>query len=806
MSSRTLPVLLPSAIALALRVAPVALGGWAIAVPAVSVAAAENIQTAAEKAYTISAGPLGVALSEFASEAGVTIQIDSRLVDGLNTNGIRGTFKINEGFVALLAGTPLEIVESKPGVFFIRGRQDAAVNADATVLPEVQVTAKRDDRTTEGTKSYTTGSLTIGKGEQSIRETPNSVSVVTRQRIEDQNFVTLEDAMQYVTAMKVTNYGTTSSAIEARGYTIDHYMLDGVSTSSRVYENNFGLVMYDRIEIWRGSSGLLQGSGDPGGTVNLVRKRAQKDFSLNASALAGSWDRYEGDFDITGSLAQDGRLRGRFVGAYQDRGNFTDYEWSRTPLFYGTLEYDLTPNTTLSVGDSWQRRKARPFYGIAAYDDGTYPDISRSTYLGADWANAFQRVNRSFAELEHRLSGGGAAKLTTSYEDRYNHSEIVWGDTFVDRTTGDVHMLPFFSWGRERETNIDAQVTKPLQWNGLKQEFLLGASYQKYKNTSAYNSNTYGQNGFDQNIFDPDIHVPKPNIAIDAPSHSAQIQSGVYGQARLKPVAGLTLIGGGRLAWFRSEDLDDHTNDKSVPAEFIPYAGAIVDVSSDFSLYASYSSIFNPQSDTDASGRYLPPRKGNQVETGVKGEHLDGRLNSSIAIYRIEDVNRAIPDPGVPNASVAAGKVRSQGAEAELSGAILPHWNLTTGYGYNQTKQVRSSPGQQGLPFTTTFPRHTLSLWSDWQFVEGLANGFGVGAGVRYRSRIYNTSSGFNWAQGGFTVWSAQASYRFNSHWKTSLTMNNLFDKHYLDRPESDSRQTYFGDPANYMLSLRYLW
>lgn len=672
-------------------------------------------------------------------------------------------------------------------------------------LPAVTVHGVRDQAsTTEDSNSWTTPAITTGLGEHSLRETPNSVSVVTRQRIEDQNFITLEDAMRYTTAMKPTTYGTNTGAIESRGYTIDHYQIDGISSSARVYENNFPLAMYDRVEVWRGPTGLLQGSGDPGGTINFVRKRAQDSFGFNARALIGSWQHYYGEADVTGPLSEDGRLRGRLVASYLDRHYFTSSAEKQLPSLYGTLEYDFTPATTLSIGSAWLRDDSRPFFGLAAYDNGSYPRIPRSTYLGAIWNRDVQRAQRSFAELEHRLDGGGIAKLSAIAVNRRNHGEIAWGQSFADRQTGDVDMIPYFSRDKAEEYTLDGRVTRPFQWLGQRQEVTVGASHQRLKSTSAYNSSTWGENGFVQNIFAPDINVPKPDVLIDPPTRSSQTQSALFGQLRFKPIAPLTVLAGARVAWFRQETAGEPENNQSENARWIPYAGLIYDLGPVWSVYGSYSSIFNAQADRNFNGAFLPPRKGNQVEAGFKGSHFGGAATSSFALYRIEDVNRAMADPIHPNASVAAGEVRSEGAEAEFTGRLTPQWDVTVGYGYNRTRQVRAAPDQQGKSFNTVFPKHTFSVWSNYRFGDGPLNGANLGAGVRARSMLYSESDGLRWSQGGFAVVSLQAGYQINRQWRTTLTIENLFDRHYLDRPESGSRQTYFGEPRRAMLALSY--
>ncbi|RYF62116.1 MAG: TonB-dependent siderophore receptor, partial [Comamonadaceae bacterium] len=426
------------------------------------------------------------------------------LAAGQNAPAVRGNLTARQALDQVLAGSGLAVRVADGGKTYVIERAPAAVpaaSAPSVSLGEVKVTAAAElSATTEGSPDYKARAVTIGLGEHSVRETPNSVSVVTRQRIEDQNFFTIEEAMQYTTALKVTTYGTNNFNVESRGHDIDRYQIDGVSSSARVYENNFSLAMFDRVEVWRGPAGLMQGAGDPGGTVNMVRKRAQNAFGFNARTAIGSWDNYYTEADVTGPLNAEGTLRGRLVASYQDRHYFTDYANTRQPMVYGTLEYDFTPQTTLSVGNSWQRTRNRPFFGLAAYEDGAYPDIDRSTFIGALWNRQVQKTNRAFAELEHRLEGGGKAVLSANRLTRDNRGTIAWGNSFVDRSTGDMQVIPYYTRAEETETNLHGQVTVPLQWRGLPQELVAGASYQNFESFSAFNRLSYGQNGFGQNV------------------------------------------------------------------------------------------------------------------------------------------------------------------------------------------------------------------------------------------------------------------------------------------------------------------
>lgn len=688
-------------------------------------------------------------------------------------------------------------------------QQDSSSNTisdQAESLPVIQVHAQDKQDNQKEIRGYAAKKVSIGLGHDphDLKEIPNSVTVLTRERLDDLNAVNIANAMEYTPGVKVTTYGTTSAQVESRGYGIDHYQIDGISSSSRTYEASLNnLAMYDRIEVMRGVSGLLQGTGDPGGTINFVRKRALDHYALNAKTSIGSWNNYYADVDITGPLNQDASLRGRMVVSYQDRDYFIDEASKKLPTFYGTLEYDIDSNTTLSIGTSYQRSKDRPFYGLPAYANGSLPQVSRSTYVGADWNNAVNESSRSFIELKHHLTSGGTLKLSGSYLYQNNHSEFEWANSYID-TAGHFALIPYFSFSQNQEANINAEMTQPFLWHDLKQEVVVGANYQKYTSKSAYNGSTWGQNGSTQNIFDPDYAIAAPDISIDDPDTTTQIQKSIYAQARMKPTNPLTVILGGRLAQYETKNQLYAYSNQKINSKFVPYAGLVYDLTKNVAAYASYSNIFSPQTNRTKAQTFVKPREGDQFEVGLKADYFDQRLISTLALYQIKDRNRAITDPSDSNYALAAGEVKSKGVEIELTGNITDQWKILAGYSYNTAIQVKAAEGEEGVRLNPYFPRNIFTLWNDYQFKQGILHHLSLGLGYRYRSNIYSTNNSIIARQGGFSLFDIQAAYQFTPQIKASITVKNLLDKVYYDRPEAWTRQNYFGEPRSVMFTLSY--
>lgn len=761
-------------------------------------------QVATQQSYDISAGSLTSVLNSFAQAAGVVLSFDPALTAGKTSNGIKGSYTLKQGFDTLLRDAGLQVAPAADGGYTLKKVPLSSVSSQADVLPEVSVKASAEKTAvTENSGSYTSNLVTIGKGEQRLRDIPQSISIVTRQRMEDQNLTTVAEAMEQTTGVTVVSYGSGTSGLMMRGYQIQAIQVDGiaVNTDQGTWGNSsFDLATYDRVEVLRGAAGLLQGAGEPGGTINLVRKRALSNFAIKTNFLAGSWDTYRGEFDVTGSLDGEGKLRGRLVAMYDDRRSFIDHVSAQKPLLYGTLEYDLAPRTTLSAGITLQSMDVVPTIGLPTYLNGRNPtNISRSTFIGASWDNKTEHSQSYFVELEHKLEAGGEAKLRLSVLNRDMDVEFINGNGYIDQVTGDFATRTLSAKTRSHDYGLDAYVSKPLEFLGREHQFMVGMNSRIYRFSSNY---AYGS-GPMQNIVDPDNNIAKPDFNFADPNINKTTQTGIYGRAVLQVLDQTKLILGGRVSNWKTETKDVPEAYDNITQKFTPYIGLVVDFKQNFSVYGSYSDIFVPQTSQKADFSLLKPRVGKQGELGIKGELDQGRVNMHAAIFRIIDENRPISDPNNPDFSLASGKVRSQGFESEISGRVSPKWDVIAGYTYTDTKYLDAEETLQGARFAPNNPKHLLKLWNKYKLSGDSTQGWSIGGGLNINSGIYAVDGDTTWKQGGYTLASLQVAYRINQHWDISLTGNNLFDKKYFSKVEGWTRQTFFGDPRNFMLTLR---
>ena len=350
---------------------------------AAPLAAEQGVQQ--KRAYQVPAGNLSSALSTFASQAGITLPIEPGLVEGLRSPGLNAATSVEGGLQQLLQGTGLQVSAQGNGLYLLTPQvSDTALELGAT-----SITGQGLTQTTENSGSYTTGAMqTATKLPLSLRETPQSVSVVTRKRMDDKAMTTISDVVKSAPGLFLNNAGGAGRpTFSSRGFDVDNIMYDGFPTSFLTYlpSGDANLAMYDRVEIVRGPNGLAQGAGSPAGAINLVRKRPTRQFQGTLTGSAGSWDDYTGTLDVGGPLNDSGTLRARTVVSRQDAKSFRDSVKSDNDLFYGVVDADLSENTTLTLGGYRQKSHTNYIWGgLPMARGGGHLGLPRDTFLGHD--------------------------------------------------------------------------------------------------------------------------------------------------------------------------------------------------------------------------------------------------------------------------------------------------------------------------------------------------------------------------------------------------------------------------------------
>lgn len=640
-------------------------------------------------------------------------------------------------------------------------------------------------------------------------DVPQSVSVVTRQQIEDRNFFTVGEALQQVTGVTVIPFDGSNPDFRARGYTMD-LAYDGIPATFSSGIEDFDLVIYDRVEVLRGPSGLFRGSGSPGGLVNFVRKRGQDHFEASGALSGGSYSNGRGEFDVGGPVDADGKLRLRAAGAYQDRRFFSHVGRDRKLTAYLAADYDLTPTTTLSASLTYQDDKFNsPYTGQPARADNGFLNLPRDTHFLPSWNLFTYKTTEYAAEIEQRFG-----KWSVRVRGLRREQDKLYMDSFVTPLTGVDPVTLTATYNRRRNqgdidrNGIDAYASGPLHLFGRDHELTFGYNYEQLFSRSLF-LNASRVPGV--SVLNPEA-IPLPLDPYRTGSEQRLTQSGFYGQARIEVLKPLTIVLGGRLSNYKTESRTvppsvrtDYTVGLRSDNRFTPYGGAVLHLTPSMTVYASYADIFNPQFQTDASGAALPPRVGGQVEGGVKGRFFDGRLNASVAVFRTKDRNRAFLDPTYPAASnfyVPLGKVDVRGYEVEVTGSPLDGLDLTAGYSHLKTSYEKvQNPALVGTSFDLFEPEDLFKGYIRYR-PKQLAGLF-VAAGATAQSRVIGSGVAGLREQGPYAVANAQVGFAFSDSASINVQVNNLFDRVYYARVGSINVYNTFGDPRNVLVTLR---
>ncbi|MEJ0037930.1 MAG: TonB-dependent siderophore receptor [Gammaproteobacteria bacterium] len=874
--------------------AALALFGPVAAIAQADSRAGSAVATQADvRVFDIPALPLATAAIRFSEQAGVQLVFDAPIAKGVVAKAVNGRMSIKDALTRMLAATGVTWRYLNNGTITLERAPDSAgtrvlgpVRVQGTAAEgggTAGINGSSDATATEGTGSYTSGALSIGsKTAQSMKDTPQSVSVITAQRMADQNINSFAEAMSYATGITRTG-GQTSldSGFISRGFGLTSIQIDGgapLSTSYRYYAQ-LDMSQYDHVELLRGAAGQFNGYGDPSGTVNLVRKRPLDHRQVTLETEAGSSDTYRTVLDATSPLALDGQLRGRVVFTHQENKYFYDVAGDKKTLLYGILEYDLTPSTVMRGGISYARQNSVPWYnGLPRYENGDDLHLPRSTCLCFPWNHWDFDTREFFVQADQKLGDRWTLKLNVTNNRQDTTRKLVGTSGAVNPITG---LGPTLT-GNGSELNskqlvAEATLAGSFDVLGQRQEVLLGVnrSHADGGDTVGHGnpiSSTYtpypgGPVGIPQiNVlsFDPRSPLysePPTLLPSQGDVENGAVDSVGYADFRLTAFDRWHLVSGVRWSQYRRDSSSVticNTNSgacagrvgswRSPPVLYTysahdvswpPTVSLIYDVNPSLSTYVGYTDIYQSQANyVDLDLKPLEPILGSNVELGAKWQAPDGRLNASLAGYRIEKKHFAVevedgpylgPNGTYPVCCYSidpSNTQLSQGIDAELAGEVRPGWQVSTGYTWNKNEyKGRSNGSSEGQPFASIQPKHLLKVWTSRAFRSGgWLNDLTVAGGVIAQTKAYRAGSAcvefnppnpttgavtclrsapYQYTQKAYAILSARVDYRINSVWNVALNSDNLTDVRYYQTPGGSTSGNWYGAPRSYRLSLR---
>lgn len=784
----------------------------ACALQPIAVAQAVEVETTEANTqrfnFNIAAQSLGDALEQFASQSGSQVLYDAQQTKGLRSAELHGQLTAQEALVTLTRGTQAVYTQPNASSFVID--IPASSTSSTLQLSAVSISGKAPGSTTEGTGLYTTySSSSSTRLNLTQKETPQTLTVMTRQRMDDQRLTNLTDVLEATPGISVSRVGVgaENDTYWSRGFQINNFEIDGIPTSPRLANFSQSMAMYDRVEVVRGATGLISGSGTPSATINMIRKRPTAEAQASVTGEAGSWDRYGVGMDVSGPLTDNGNVRGRLVLDYKNQHAWVDRYTQENQLIYGITEFDLSEATLLSVGFSYLKSNANSPLRTGfqtRFSNGEKTSFSRSANSAPDWSYYDQARSNLFTSLEHQFDNGWSAKVEIGHTE-YKFDELInYMNGELDQATGGgAYMFPNRWSGTPRENNLDAFVTGPFSLFGREHELITGVTLSRYRESVPLRDGWYGPwTGYDgtiDNIYTWNGKGNRPDTATVGKSVIEENQYAAYMTTRLHVTDNTTLILGGRVTdWQRSSETDGYDGSHSENSEtrnglFLPYTGVVYDLNDTWSLYANYTKIFNPQAYgvKGVDQKPLDPQEGKGYEIGVKGSFYDDKLNASLALFKIEQDNLPV-FTGVFDTYTAAQGTTTKGLELEFNGELAEGWQASSGYAYSV------STDEDDKRIATNVPRHSLKTFTTYR-LPGAWDKLTIGGGVNWQSKI-----GINLhesEQGSYTLTNLMARYQVSKNLSATVNLNNVFDRTYYAYADNWS---VYGAPRNLMTGFKY--
>ena len=636
----------------------------------------------------------------------------------------------------------------------------------------------------------------------SLRETPQSVSVVTRAKLDDFQLDSVNDMLETVTGVTVERVENDRTYYTARGFDITNFQYDGVGTPVGVglVMGDLDTAMYERVDVVRGANGLMSATGNPSATVNFIRKRPTVPFQASASVSMGSWDTKRVETDISGALNGEGTIAARIVGAYEDGDSWLDRYSAKKKVFYGVVEAKLAKDTTLSVGHSSQINDTKGgMWGALPliHSDGTPTDLPTGYSTAPDWTRNHVSDQRTFAELVHQFGNGWRAQVTATRSTTSTDGKLFYTYGDVDAATGlGLASYPSLYASELKQNLVDASATGQFTLGGRQHDLTFGASWSR---STLDDISHYGQ-GIGTALpalgqWTGNYTEPAFDASTDGSAYVDRRKS-AYVAARFNITDPLKLITG------VTHTKADSTGTAYGATKFksntgtTPYVGLTYELTPALTAYTSYTEIFNPQSETDAAGVTLDPMEGRTTEAGIKGAWFGGRLNAAASVYKTKQLNTAEQE-GVTTAGKSYYRgidAESQGVEFDLSGELARGLQASAGF------SVMNLEDPDGNTVKTYMPRRLLRLSATYQ-IPSLPR-LRLGATASWQDDIYRNEANGVIRQPSYATLGLMGRYDIDRHLSVAINVNNVADKRYLTSLYWS--QSYYAAPRNASVTLNW--
>lgn len=762
---------------------------------------AQSTTQQAVRSYDIPAGPLSSALSRFAGEAGVLLSVDGSLLQGLETNGLRGQYGVDDGFAALLQGSGLQAVRDGQGNYSLSRR---TAQSDAVELQSMTVEGFALGNALGSMEGYNaTHSSVATKTSMPLVRTSQSVSVVTREQIDKQGSMTVAEAVRYTPGVLTNPYGNTRryDYLAMRGINdgaVDNIIIDGLksmgdpgSYSSLQIDPYF----IERIDVLKGPSSVLYGRSNPGGLASLTTKRPQFTDAARIDLSYGSNDYKSLGFDVTGPLNEN--VAYRVVGVAKDADSQVDYVEETRYTLMPSLTLNLSEDTSLNLYAYLQHDPNGGYHGSLPAS-GTLEKrngrrLSGSFFEGDPDIEEFKRTQNMLGyEFQHRFNDVWSARQNFRYLDAEVENSQVWQSGYYDATSDLLYRG--FSGGEEslHAWVIDNMLQAEFATGSALHTVVFGLDYQYTKNKTLDEFDYTSVSPLDiANPIYPDNTLA--DLAVSSNALRRQKQAGLYIQDLIE-LDSWNLSFGLRQDWY-DVSIDDAVRGKDANQgeKLSGHVGVLYAFENGISPYLSYSTSFNPTSNYSSGAQILEPTTGKQWEAGVKYQPVGSDDLYTLSFFTIDMENLFAKENSLvtDNFYKGVGGMKSRGVELEARVNVTEHLRVLGSvtlndvkysksyFAYNSAGEVVDAKGN--TPYQT--PERMASLWADYSFAEGLLAGLNIGGGARYVGYSWGNDA-HDFKVPSYTLFDASIGYDLSrvglNGTSIRLNANNLTDEYYV--------------------------
>jgi len=636
-----------------------------------------------------------------------------------------------------------------------------------------------------------------------------------------QDAQSVAQALRYTSGINPEQRGTNTDSLEylyARGFLVDEFW-NGLRTPGPAGGFGFNVTsfdpyMFERIELLHGPASVLYGQGSPGGTVNLVSKMPTAEPLHEVGFQTGSYGRLQGFFDFSGPIDQDGKVLYRLTADGFNTATQTDYVNQQRFAISPTITWKPTKDTTFTVFANYQADPEAGIYNtvpaVGTIQTGV-SQLSRSFYPGEPTFDSFRKTQESIGyQLDHRLNDIWSFKQSYRFLHNSQTVKYVADDLGYTNNGTELAREAYLNSGRLNSHTLDNQATARFNTGPVSHTATVGVDYQNTQFDHVF----YGSS--DDNVPSLSITnpqygqtIPYPTFMFGTSNKQSIKQLGTYAQDQID-IDRWSFLLGVREDWTNEDSQSYKTGAQTSQFNraFTWRAGGVYKFDNGFAPYVSYTTSFQPQVGSTASGTAFSPTTAQQYEIGVKYQPKNYNSFVTVSAFHLTQQNVLTTDPTNSNFQVQTGEVRSQGFEVEAHASLTNNLQLIFSYTYTNLLNTKSNTSNlDKVPLG--IPRNTASLWADYTVTSGLLNGVQAGAGLRYIGGSYGDTANTLLLSSATLVdlalrYDLGRAFPSMHGWTASLNASNLLNRAYMASCSNGS--CYWGQGRLVLAGLKYQW